>query len=72
MGAVQPGLSGEEKRQADLRLIERAAFVVNDVQFINTTANYRIYNSTDTYINPWLGSVWQQATTALGITDQNC
>lgn len=41
-------------------------------QFDNATANFDIYNASMTYINPWLGSVWQQATTALSYTDPNC
>ncbi|KAH9837168.1 beta-glucan synthesis-associated [Rhodofomes roseus] len=37
----------------------------------NTTDNYSIKNETDTFLNSYLGGVYQQATSAVSYTDQN-
>ncbi|WVQ63753.1 uncharacterized protein L199_001906 [Kwoniella botswanensis] len=41
--------------------------------FLNTsTKDYEIYDDTVTKINEYMGSVYQQATSGLSVTDQNC
>lgn len=38
----------------------------------NTSDTYTIFNHSTTHFNKYQGSIWQQATSALGQTNQNC
>lgn len=41
-------------------------------EWFNTTDNMIIYDSTITYLNSYTGGVYQQATSGVTVTDQNC
>lgn len=41
-------------------------------QWINTTETFKIYNHSVTELNTYQGGVYQQATSGVAITDQNC
>ncbi|KAF8633820.1 hypothetical protein AX15_001232 [Amanita polypyramis BW_CC] len=38
----------------------------------NTTQNFRIYNDTRTILNPYIGGAFQQCTSGLSVTNQDC
>ncbi|KAK0464977.1 beta-glucan synthesis-associated [Desarmillaria tabescens] len=41
-------------------------------EWFNTSDNMIIYDATETYLNTYTGGVYQQATSGVSVTDQNC
>lgn len=40
--------------------------------WINTSSTYKIHDDEMTYLNSYQGGVYQQATSGIAYTDQNC
>lgn len=41
-------------------------------EFINNSQTYTIYDDDMVHLNPYQGGIYQQATSGLALTDQNC